>query len=782
MALTITVTNAGRAALVNAKNTGTAAVTIAQVGVSGSVVVPSPVATALPGESKRIATISGDVVADDTIHLIVRDESASVYTVRSFALYLADGTLFAIYGQADPILEKSSQAIMLLAIDVQFADITASQLTFGDTNFLNPPATTEVQGVVELATLTETISGLDAARVPATKMVKDAVAAWLDARFGANNTGIWHPGNDGAGSGLDSDLLDGQQGSFYTDIVARLGFTPVQQGTGNAQLTNRVKIGWSAVNRLKASVDTTDLGNFVFDSHLTGMWTASNDGAGSGLDADLLDGQDGSYYSNVIARLGYTPINKGGDTVTSQISYLLADSSAIAARIGSTGTPLEIRGNGTGAAVMTFHRPNSYATFFGLDTDNKFKFGGWSAGAASYEFWHTGNDGAGSGLDADLLDGRQGNAYALLDGSLSFTGSIKATYQNGLLLKNGSGNYPTAIHRNDGSNYYILLSAAGTGVTDVWNELRPFQINLANGRLGSANGQDFSGGMAVSGAMTLNGGTVWSLVNDGAGSGMDSDMLDGLHSSQFMRNYVNDWVRSEEGVSRFHFTASGSTYARVIGTFIWQNNSNANIATIDEGGNYWGSGEVNALRFRARANGDGLAISIGDDAWIGDVNWTNGIAIRGQQDGNAGYVTFGTSGLGLGCNAGDATLRYGGQPVWWAGNDGSGSGLDADLLDGWQLQDILPSGSLAATGYTRLPNGLIMQWGTITCGNNSYGSLTFPVQFPNACFHIHSGVATEVGNGDAQANCPLPYSVTRLGASFWNAAPQATAWWFALGN
>jgi hypothetical protein len=32
---------------------------------------------------------------------------------------------------------------------------------------------------------------------------------------------VWTDGNDGAGSGMDADLLDGQQGSYYA--VARLG-------------------------------------------------------------------------------------------------------------------------------------------------------------------------------------------------------------------------------------------------------------------------------------------------------------------------------------------------------------------------------------------------------------------------------------------------------------------------------------------------------------------------------------------------------------------------------
>jgi hypothetical protein len=93
MGLTAIVTNAGRAALVNAANTGTRAVTIARVGLTGSAVTPEAGATVLPGQFKTIATLSGDVVADDTIHLIVRDESADVFTVRSLALYLDDGTL-----------------------------------------------------------------------------------------------------------------------------------------------------------------------------------------------------------------------------------------------------------------------------------------------------------------------------------------------------------------------------------------------------------------------------------------------------------------------------------------------------------------------------------------------------------------------------------------------------------------------------------------------------------------------------------------------------------------
>ncbi|MFP3758291.1 phage tail protein, partial [Cupriavidus sp. SIMBA_020] len=81
-----------------------------------------------------------------------------------FGLYLEDGLLAALYGQATPIMEKSPEALVLLSADIQFTTIDAAQLVFGETSFTNPPATTERQGVVELATSAETIAGTDTQR------------------------------------------------------------------------------------------------------------------------------------------------------------------------------------------------------------------------------------------------------------------------------------------------------------------------------------------------------------------------------------------------------------------------------------------------------------------------------------------------------------------------------------------------------------------------------------------------------------------------------------------
>jgi hypothetical protein len=73
---------------------------------------------------------------------------------------------------------------------------------------------------------------------------------------------------------------------------------------------------------------------------------------------------------------------------------------------------------------------------------------------------------------------------------------------NQLLLKNSVNNDSTVIHRKDGTDYYILFSAAGTSPSGTWNTLRPFVINQTTGLLSSQNGQSFSGGLTTSSQIT----------------------------------------------------------------------------------------------------------------------------------------------------------------------------------------------------------------------------------------------------------------------------------------
>lgn len=348
MALTMKVTDAGRAALVNAENNGTLPVTITQVGVTSTAFTANPDGSdiALPGELKRLATVSGAAVADDTMHVVIRDDSTDAYSLKGFALYLNDGTLFALYGQAAEIMGKSAQSTLLLASDVQFSDVDAASIEFGDTNFLNPPATTEVQGVIEIATDLETAAGLDPLRAVPPSGLKYA----LDQRFGAGSPSAFVKGlltlataallraaleiksaalkDEGAGNGLDADKLDGQEGAYYrnyanlTNVPAT--FAPSAHSHSAADITS----GTLVVARGGTGLATVTAGNFLVGNG-TGAMTERTPAQVRG-DIGAAAAAHSHPISDIVnlqatldgkqPTLGYTPVNRAGDTMTGSLA------------------------------------------------------------------------------------------------------------------------------------------------------------------------------------------------------------------------------------------------------------------------------------------------------------------------------------------------------------------------------------------------------------------------------------------------------------------------------
>lgn len=97
---------------------------------------------------------------------------------------------------------------------------------------------------------------------------------------------------------------------------------------------------------------------------------------------------------------------------------------------------------------------------------------------------------------------------------------------------------------------------------------------------------------------------------------------------------------------------------------------------------------------------------------------------------------------------------------------------DARITNGFSVK------SHAATGYQKMPGGLILQWGL---GNTSGTSatITFPIPFPNACFFA--------SGSDLEA---VPANIKKIGtasistsqASFAFDAAPGNYYWFAIGN
>lgn len=179
-ALMLVMTTAGLGRFTAAQTDNGVDLRVKEVGFTEQPFVAAPTLIALPGEFRRVSTVSGESLADNIVHMTVQDDAAVTYTVTGFGLFLADGTLFATYSQALPIVEKSTGSMLALAIDIVFPQAGVANITFGSTDFLNPPATTDKKGVVELATYAEADAG-DTARVTTGAVVKAMIAAAISA-------------------------------------------------------------------------------------------------------------------------------------------------------------------------------------------------------------------------------------------------------------------------------------------------------------------------------------------------------------------------------------------------------------------------------------------------------------------------------------------------------------------------------------------------------------------------------------------------------------------------
>lgn len=528
--IVITITDAGRAALVNAANTGTAPVIVAACGVSATAVAPDVAADELPDEIKRIATLSGDVVADDTIHLIVRDESADVYAVRSLALYLDDGTLFAIYGQAGAIMEKSAQAMLLLTLDIRFADIAATALTFGDANFLNPPATTEGQGVVELATEAESATGTDAARAVTPKGLKAAVTGWLDARFGAGAPSAWVKSILGAANAAALRLALTLDKVNNTPDADKPVSTPQQTALDAKADKARTIVAGNGL-----------IGGGTLEANRTvGMGTPATVTAAT---QNAVTATSHTHALNLAkGDLGLGNVDNTADAAKPVSTAQQAAMDKLLRRLNQVwntdadGNPrFYFQGAANGGRTYIRYRsqlvltPDDSRYPVAVDEDGNVTTGG-SFRRSGNILWDAGNDGAGSGMDADLLRGLTPDQVVSLARVLAALGYTP-------LNKAGDG----MMSSTEGAEIFYVTSPSGR------IGLRPDGVNGSAIRVGGTGAKASilrilgAGDVEIlkisSTALLIMGQAVWHSGNDGSGSGLDGDLWRGLDPAGFFAAY-----------------------------------------------------------------------------------------------------------------------------------------------------------------------------------------------------------------------------------------------------
>jgi len=313
---------------------------------------------------------------------------------------------------------------------------------------------------------------------------------------------------------------------------------------------------------------------------------------------------------------------------------------------------------------MSFHVGGDYACYFGLDGGiNDIAVGGWSMGAANYRVWHAGNDGAGSGLDADLLDGAQPSVSASNNTIVKrhSSGYIFANYFNTTANDVSSG--VTKVMVETGNDNYIRHGTA--------DAIRAF-INVESGATGDQTASEIL--------------TAIKTV-DGSGSGLDADLLDGKHHTNFGATLAT-YGTTAGASGRIRCTAPFNTNSAHMFQVTVSIYSSYTIHTYVVGGYMYPSTNQWLLPKCIYTGTGSPDIYVGRDA--------NGKAYISIANGNYTGVRVHNMTLGYQTNATDIydpwtiTIDGGNEnsvsvttsKVWHSTNDGSGSGLDADLLDG----------------------------------------------------------------------------------------------------
>jgi hypothetical protein len=259
---------------------------------------------------------------------------------------------------------------------------------------------------------------------------------WLEILNLAATT--WNSANDGAGSGLDADLLDGLHASAFARLDGTgLTFTGmVNYGAGsqisfighNTPVIRFVPTGASTGNlygRIQCGNDGNLYVGFLNDTELsfTRGLKVRPDGQLEALGRGIVWDSTNFDPSGTQATLGYTPLNKAGDSMTGLITTRATTGAMNVNTQGVEGIQVVGASGAGNAAYMTFHRPGSYAIRFGLDTDNVLKVGGWSLGNVAYTIWHSGNFTPSN--YAPLSGAAFGGAISATTGT--FSGGISAT-------------------------------------------------------------------------------------------------------------------------------------------------------------------------------------------------------------------------------------------------------------------------------------------------------------------------------------------------------------------
>ena len=536
---------------------------------------------------------------------------------------------------------------------------------------------------------------------------------WLDGSAGVvSSTGqhyvgsnvVWNAGNDGSGSGLDADTVDGKHKDYlmhYKGIVAGNWDTIFSQTDGHMgvyevqNITSGSHSNYPTGAYTYGGVLSWQLDNSTFKMyapHTGGLyiqngwnndeysgwrkvWDSGNDGSSSGLDADLLDGQHGSYYLDYNNFSNTPTIPTNNNQLTNGAGYVTASTTSLsnymrlnavadvtnyshvhtfytngnmASTSGSQSSLQCYNGTVGNDAFMTFHVGSDFACYFGLDGGtNKLSVGGWSMGANSYEIYHAGNK-------PSLA-------------TLGFTGDSNANYiTNNNQLTNGAG-YITDGNTNWNNTYGFITNTSGTA--------KGANQSYVASSTSTSNRGNYGAG-------------VWAYTGYSTGSNRPftyDATLQVMPTSALGFELSTDWHSSSGQLKLRSLRDCCQGWSDY--TTIWTSASDGSGSGLDadlldgQHGSYYAP--TASPTFTGTLTNAGTLTTAANQHTM---NTPHGYIQIGPMNTSWAHIYTDRSNFYF-----NKQLYVLGDKVWNAGNDGSGSGLDADTVDGINGASLLRS-------------------------------------------------------------------------------------------